>query len=99
MLFYEGKAHKLSGVTFHIPLDENGHEKYLEPWTFTSDDGRFELDFMPILDRNSNAKVLFIQSDQHQVFGHFSGKVILDDGEVLKVEHLIGFAEKVMNRW
>ena len=99
MLFYEGKAHKLSEVTFHIPLDENGHEKYLEPWTFTSDDGRFELDFIPILDRNSNAKVLFIQSDQHQVFGHFSGKVILDDGEVLKVEHLIGFAEKVMNRW
>ena len=99
MLFYEGKAHKLSKVEFHIPKDSNGNEKYLEPWKFTSDDKRFELNFEPILDRNSNAKVLVIQSDQHQVFGHFSGVVILDNGERLVIDKLIGFAEKVMNRW
>lgn len=99
MLFYDGKAHKLSEVIFDIPKDEKGREKYLEPWKFTSDDGRFELVFEPIFDRNSNVKVLIIQSDQHQVFGYFSGEVILDNGEVLRIEHLIGFAEKVMNRW
>ena len=36
---------------------------------------------------------------QHQVFGRFTGKVVLDDNSVLKVDGLLGFAEKVMNRW
>lgn len=99
MLIYNGKAHKLNHVTFNIPKDENGKEKYLEPWTFTSDDHRFELNFEPILDRSSNTKVLILQSDQHQVFGYFSGTVVLDNGEKLVINKLLGFAEKVMNRW
>lgn len=46
MLFYGGRAHKLSQVQFHIPM-RDGREDYLRPWTFTSDDGRFEMDFVP----------------------------------------------------
>ena len=99
MLIYDGKAHKLNHVVFNIPKDDLGKERYLEPWTFTSDDHRFELTFEPILDRSSNTKVLVLQSDQHQVFGYFSGTVILDNGEKLIIDKLLGFAEKVMNRW
>lgn len=40
MLFYGGRAHKLSQVQFHIPM-RDGREDYLRPWTFTSDDGHF----------------------------------------------------------
>ena len=98
MMIYQGKAHKLSNVSFHIPTKDN-HDVYLEPWTFTSDDQRFEMIFEPILDRHSHSKVLFLSSNQHQVFGYFSGKVILDDGEILIIERLFGFAEKVMNAW
>lgn len=98
MLFYDGKAHKLSKVTFNIPVKE-GKDDFLSPWTFTSDDGRFELNFEPILDRASRTKVLVLESDQHQIFGHFSGTVILDDGTKLTINKLIGFAEKVKNRW
>jgi hypothetical protein len=98
MLFYEGKAHKLSQVTFHIPM-KDGKEDYLKPWTFTSDDGRFEMDFVPIIDRASNTDFKILGSDQHQVFGLFSGVAVLDDGTRLKVKDLIGFAEKVSNKW
>ena len=98
MLFFDGKSHKLSNVTFNIPVKE-GKDDFLSPWTFTSDDGRFELNFEPILDRASRTKVLVLESDQHQVFGHFSGTVILDDGTKLTINKLIGFAEKVKNRW
>lgn len=49
-LFYGGKLHKLSQVTFHIPR-KNGREHYLAPWTFDSDDRRFRMKFRPILDR------------------------------------------------
>jgi len=98
MLIYNGKAHKLSEVTFHIPFKE-GKEDYLKPWNFSSDDGRFEMNFEPILDRFSKTSLLILESDQHQVFGHFSGTVILDDGTKLVIKDLLGFAEKVANKW
>ena len=98
MLFYNGKAHKLGGVTFHIPM-QNGREDYLKPWTFTSDDGRFEMTYEPILDRASNTDFKVLKSDQHQVFGKYTGKAVLDDGTVLEIKDFMGFAEKVENKW
>jgi len=96
MLFYEGNAHKLSQVKFNIPGDE---KDFMSPWTFTSDDGRFEMDFVPVLDRASCTDVKLIKSDQHQVFGLFTGKAVLDDGRVIEVKDFPGFAEKVENKW
>lgn len=98
MLFYAGKSHKLSQVTFNIPMKE-GKEDYLSPWTFTSDDGRFEMDFVPVINRASCTDVKLIKSDQNQVFGRFSGTAILDDGTKLHIRNLFGFAEKVENKW
>lgn len=100
MLFYKGRAHKLSQVTFHIPGDGGrATPDYMRPWTFTSDDGRFEMDYTPVLDRASCSDVGLIKSDQHQVFGVFNGRAVLDDGTVLNVKDLPGFAEKVINKW
>ena len=94
VIFYDGKAHKIDDVTFHIPEDD-----YLKPWTFTSSDGRFEMDFQPVLDRNSFTDMKLIISDQHQVFGKMSGVAILDDGTRLEVKNLLCFAEKVRNKY
>ena len=98
MLFYGGKSHKLSQVTFHIPM-KDGKEDYLQPWRFTSDDGRFEMDFRPVMNRASCTDVKLIKSDQNQVFGRFTGTATLDDGTVLQIRDLMGFAEKVENKW
>ncbi len=99
MLFYKGKAHKLSEVSFNIPCDSDGKGRFEEPWTFTSDDGRFEMDFVPVIDRASCTDVKLIKSDQHQVFGRFTGTAILDDGTEIKLKDFFGFAEKVENKW
>lgn len=99
MLIYDGKAHKLDQITFHIPKDKNGMEQYLKPWHFTSNDGRFEMKFEPILDRSSKDNLLFLVSNQHQVFGKFTGKAILDQGQVIEIKDFMGFAEKVQNKW
>ena len=99
MLFYDGKAHKLSDVRFHIPGDGTAEIDYLAPWKFTSDDGRFEMDFIPTLDRKSKTDFKVLMSDQHQVFGRFSGTAVLDDGTRLEIRDLAGFAEKVRNKW
>jgi hypothetical protein len=98
MVIYQGKAHKLSQVIFNIPMKHH-QEDYLQPWTFTSDDGRFNMNFTPILDRNSLTNYGLLYSIQHQVFGYFSGTIVLDDGQLLHIEKLFGFAEKVKNAW
>lgn len=98
MVFVDGVAHKLSRLTFNIPL-KDGKDDYLSPWTFTSDDKRFEMDFTPVIDRAANTDFIVLGSNQHQVFGYFDGQIVLDDGSALKVEHFLGFAEKVSNKW
>ena len=99
MLFYNGRAHKLEDVDFGIPQTPDGRDDYLRPWRITGSGGRVDLTFTPILDRASRTSALVIESDQHQVFGRFSGTVTLDDGTALAVSSLTGFAEKVKNRW
>ena len=94
VIFYNGKAHKLDNVTFHIP-----ETSYTDPWSFSSSDGRFEMEFVPILDRAANMDFKVIVSDQHQVFGRMSGTAILDDGTPVRIKDIICFAEKVHNRY
>ena len=94
VIFYDGIAHKLDDVTFHIP--ESG---YTDPWKITSSDGRFETEFISVLDRAANLDYKVIVSDQHQVFGKMSGTVILDDGTELKLKDIMCFCEKVHNRY
>lgn len=99
MLFVDGVAHKIDQVTFNIPKDNKGKDDYLKPWTFTSNDSRFEMNFLPILDRKSKTDVGIICSDQHQVFGKFTGTMILDNGDKIEIKDFLGFAEKVYNKW
>ncbi len=95
MVFLDGRAHKLVDVVFHIPPGTYDGA----PWHFTSGDGRFEMEFEPIVDRGAIFDLKLLRSIQHQVFGRFTGHVVLDDGQRLKVERLLGFAEEVRNRW
>ncbi len=99
MVFYDGVAHKLDQVTFNIPKDNKGKDDYMSDWTFTSSDKRFEMTFHPIINRHSDANVLVIRSNQNQVFGEFSGTIILDNGKEIKLDKFLGFAEKVQNKW
>lgn len=94
VIFYNGKVHKLDDITFHIP--ENS---YMDPWKFTSSDGRFEMDFVPVLDRAACLDYKVIVSDQHQVFGRMSGTAILDDGTRINIKDVMCFAEKVHNKY
>ena len=94
VLFYNGKVHKLDDVTFHLP--ESG---YTDPWKITSSDGRFEMDFIPVLDRAAYMNFKIIASDQHQVFGKIAGKAVLDDGTVIEIKDMMCFAEKVHNKF
>ncbi len=94
VLFYNGVVHKLDDVTFHIP-----ESSYMEPWKFSSSDGRFETEFAPVLDRTAKLDYKVLISDQHQVFGRMSGRAVLDDGKEILFHDVMCFAEKVHNRY
>lgn len=98
MFFYDNEAYKLKDVEFLIPKDEKGNDIYLKEWDIKSSSGDIDLTFVPIIDRYANTNALIIQSKQHQVFGYFTGKIKIDD-KVIELNHLLGFAEKVKNRW
>lgn len=97
MFFYDDKAFKLEDVVFNIPQKKR-KDDFLSPWTLTSKNGDINLNFVPLIDRHSNTNALIIQSNQHQVFGKFSGYIKIDN-QKYEFKDLIGFAEKVKNRW
>ena len=98
MIFYNGKAHKVSTTAINIQRD--GRERnYMGTWTFYSDDGKVELTFEPIVDRYVPFNVVFIKFIPHQVFGKYSGTLTLDDGTKIQIKNMLGFAERVVNRW
>ena len=66
----------------------------------TDDEGRLDLAFDPRIDRTDNIDAAgVIVSRQHQVFGTFSGTVVLDDGSTLCVTGLRGSAEHIYNKY
>lgn len=98
MFFYDDKAYKLEDVRFDIPIGKNGRDSFLEPWTFRSSTGDINLKFEPIMNRHANLNVVVLKSIQNQVFGKFSGYIVIE-GKEIYFEDLLGFAEKVHNAW
>ena len=95
-LFVDGKAHKIGAVdveTFPKP------DRYLEPWRFLSDDGRFRLTMTPFYDHHSDLDIKVMRMHSHQVHGLWNGSVTLEDGRVLTIRDLYAFCEYVENRW
>ncbi len=93
-IFYRGIIHKIGKVTIEMPSNFISKK-----WNFSDLEGRVKLSFHPLVNRHSNFNVALIKSTQNQVFGKFSGYVILDEGTTIKIKNLLGFAEKVTNRW
>ena len=98
IFFYDDKSFKLEDVHFDIPISKFGRDDYLKEWKFRSSTGDINLTFAPILNRHANLNIGIIKSLQNQVFGVFSGYIVIDNEEVY-FENCLGFAEKVSNRW
>jgi hypothetical protein len=91
--FLDGRIHKLDQVSFHVP--SGGH---LEPWRFTSNDKRLEMIFTPQQERDENHQMFFYSLKRRQLFGSFSGKVILDDGSEMEFHDIKGMTERGKSR-
>ena len=95
-VFYDGKAHKIGAVdveSFPKP------DKYMQPWHFISEDGRFNLTMTPFYDHHSDLNVYVMRMHSHQVHGLWNGTVTLDGGQVIEIKDFYAFCEYVENRW
>ena len=97
MLFFDNEAIKFDDVVFDIPQKDN-KDDFMSPWKIHSSSYDINLTFTPLLDRFADTNALIIRSNQHQVFGKFNG-TFTKDGKTYKIVNLIGFAEKVFNKW
>ncbi len=93
-LFLDGRVHKLGQVDFTYD-----RANFMRPWRMTAPDGRLDLEFTPFLERKAATNLLVITSEVHQMFGRYRGVVQTDDGETVRIDGLIGFAEEHHARW
>lgn len=94
MLFYDGKGHKINRVNLHKDPSD-----WMHPWLFSSDDGRFEMTMTPFYDNHTSTRFLEVGNVCHQVFGHWNGTAILDNGKKIQIENMVAFCEHSDNRW
>ena len=95
-LFLDGKAHKIGSVDVEVfPKPD----KYMEPWHFVSEDGRFDMTMTPVFDHHSDLNIGVARMHSHQVHGRWNGTVILDDGKKLTITDMYAFCEYVENHW
>jgi hypothetical protein len=90
----ENRIHKLEQVKFDYSSDD-----YMKPWKFIDTERRLDLTFTPFKERVAQTNLGIIFSEVHQMFGRYNGKAIADDGEVIQIKDLIGFAEEHHARW
>ncbi len=93
-LFLDGRIHKLGAVEFGYDSSD-----FMRPWRMVAPDGRLDLEFTPFLDRVAATNLLLITSEVHQLFGRYVGTARTDEGEVLEIAGLLGFAEEHHARW
>ncbi len=93
-IIVDGRIHKLDQVPF-----EYDSKDYMKPWIFQDNEQRLSLTFTPFKDRTARTNLGIIFSEVHQLFGKYNGHVILDNGDKLEIQDLIGFAEEHQARW
>ena len=93
-LLLNGRIHKLGRVDIRY-----NPKNFMSSWWLLSDDGRVNLHFHPILERVARTPLVIIDSEVHQLFGRYQGQIIADDGEVIAIQGLIGWAEEHRARW
>ncbi len=94
MIFYDGQCHKLDLVDFGIPTGNP-----MNKWYMTSNDGRWNMEFTPFYNDRCDLSIPFLSQHADKLFGRLSGTAILDDGTVLEIKEMVGFHEKVHNKW
>jgi hypothetical protein len=93
-LILAGRVHKLDQVDFSYDSAD-----FSRPWRMIAPDGRLDLEFTPFVERVARTNLGVITSEVHQLFGRYRGTARADDGELIQIDDLVGFAEEHHAKW
>lgn len=93
-VFLDGKIVKFGKL--EITYNKNN---FMDPWHFSDKEGNVDLTLTPSYPRVGDTNFVLLRMLANQMFGTFSGTVKTDDGRVVTVSSVEGFAEFVSNRW
>ena len=93
-IVYDGIVHKMGKIKWDYNPDD-----IMQPWHFKSDDGRFDITMECDFDHSQEINLYVYYMKTIQPRGMFSGHVVLDDGTVLEVKDILGFAEHCFQKW
>jgi hypothetical protein len=93
-VLYDGVLHKLGEIEWQYNADD-----LMQPWQFTSLDGRFEMTLDPAADGSMVLDLGTYRANTTKVYGHCTGEVVLDDGTALTVSDILCFAEHCIQAW
>ena len=91
-LLLDYRIHKLGDIAIDYTTSD-----FMRPWQMRSE--RVDLEFTPFIERVAETKLVVIQSQVHQMFGRYTGSVLADDGESIRIEGIVGWAEEHHARW
>lgn len=89
----DGRIHKISEEMEWVydPTD------FMKPWRIRG--AGVDLVFTPVFDRHSKFDRLVVLSREDQCFGHFNGTITAPEGDLVRINNLLGWAEEVHRRW
>ena len=76
---------------------EYDRDDWMRPWRISG--SSLDVQFHPFHERAARTNLLVVASETHQCFGHYEGWVAAADGERLRVDGIVGWAEEARNRW
>ena len=90
----DGHLTKLGIVSFTY---DQSH--VMQPWYVSCPDGRVDLSFVPMVDRQSYTDAGPLQSHIHQLVGRYSGTVMPEGSDPIAITDFVGAAEDHYARW
>ncbi|MCM1043205.1 MAG: DUF2804 domain-containing protein [Corallococcus sp.] len=96
MFFVDNKAYKLGNVLCtEIAKKPDG----LKVLSYKDEEGLFDFTFEQTFNNRTETKVLFVNNQCNQIFGKWSGSVVIPDGTRLQVQPFTAFCEWAHNHW
>ncbi len=95
-LLVDGRLSKLSeDVRFEYERSD-----LMKPWAVeTAVSERVSLRFVPFFERAARTDLMLFKSDVHQLIGRFSGTLVPEGGEAVRVAEMVGWVEQHEARW